>query len=110
MPFAMVLLSAVLSGAEAAPAGLPAEREALAALDAAHRRLVRTATRACVSAHATGGQRIAGPEDFACVVSGVEAAVGASEDATLQAFHAALPFFARYDQDRSPAVAHGLGR
>lgn len=84
---------------------LPANRDELRELNSTHLRLVRRASNLCIGAFpAGGGQRIARPVDFACVISLVDAAVVDTQDGVLAAFHAALPIPDRYDQDRPDAV------
>ena len=78
---------------------LPHSEEALRALDSKQLRIVQRVTNHCdatepMLARAASQQR-------PCVISGVDHAVDATDDAALQAYHAALPFNARYDRYRS---------
>jgi len=78
---------------------LPHTEEALRALDFKQLRIVQRTTNHCdatepMLANVAGQQR-------PCVISGVDHAVDASDDPALQAYHAALPFNARYDRYRS---------
>ncbi len=106
-----VMAFAVFFAASAPPAAethtapdavtLTHERDALRALNAEHLRIVRRAANLCAGPSTSSAGRINSLADFACVMSLTDKAVAESGNSQLQAYHAALPQPARYDQDRS---------
>ncbi|MBI1210382.1 MAG: hypothetical protein GC190_02880 [Alphaproteobacteria bacterium] len=78
---------------------LPRTEEGLSALDAKQLSIVRRATNQCdatetIIVRTSVRQR-------PCIISRVDHAIETSGDPALQAYHAALPFNARYDRYRS---------
>ena len=79
---------------------LPRDEASLSKLDSQQLRLVRRATNQCDHTDPLFVARL-NPARRPCVVTGVDHAVETSDDPALQAYHAALPFNARYDQYRA---------
>lgn len=102
MPYDAELEAAIAPGD---PAVLPADEEALRAIDGKHRRLIRLAQRQC----SIGIGVVEAGERNPCVISTVERGVANADDEMLAAFHAALPLSVRFDADRRPdAWRYGL--
>lgn len=79
---------------------LPHTQEGLAALDSKQLRIVRRTTSQCNATEPMfAGTAVA---QRPCIISGVDHAIESTGDPALQAYHAALPFNARYDRYRSP--------
>jgi hypothetical protein len=78
---------------------LPRDEAGLSALDAKQLRIVRRATSGCNAIEPFWVQVKATRRP--CIIGGVDNAVQESDDPALQAYHAALPFNARYDRYRS---------
>jgi hypothetical protein len=95
--------SVVLVGAAAAePAAyeqgaFPRDEVSLRALDDAQIRIVRRATVMCW--HSSPGIRV-GAAIRGCIIGTTESAIANTHDPVLIAFHQALPFFPRYDENR----------
>ena len=79
---------------------LPRDEASLSALDEKQLRLVRRATTQCDLTDPIFVARMGGASR-PCIVSRVDSAVASSDDAALRAYHAALPFNARYDRYRA---------
>ena len=79
---------------------LPRDETSLSALDAKHLRLVRRAANQCDATDPIFVARLV-PSQRPCIISAVDHAVATSDDPALKAYHAALPFNARYDQYRA---------
>lgn len=77
---------------------LPAEREALAALDNQQHRALRTSVRHCISIGQARGR------NSACVMLDLDRAMRQGGDA-LEAYHFALPRPMRYDENRHREAA-----
>ena len=82
------------------PGGFPRDEVSLRALDSAQLRVVRRAGAQCWHS-GEGGFRSRGVASRGCIIGQTESAIANSEDPALQAFHKALPFFARYDEYRA---------
>lgn len=83
------------------PVTLTHEWDALRDLNSAHLRIVRRSANLCAGPSTASAGRINSLKDFTCVMSLTDKAVAESGNPQLQAYHAALPQPARYDQDRS---------
>ena len=79
---------------------LPHDEASLSKLDSQQLRLVRRATNLCDATDPFFVARM-NPARRPCVISGVDNAVATSDDPALKAYHAALPFNARYDRYRA---------
>ena len=79
---------------------LPNDKAAMQALNSQHLKILRRAVRAC-SMFSPGTLAVRFHHGNPCVISDVERAVRQSDDASLLAFHQALPLTDRYDERRS---------
>ncbi len=86
---------------------LPRDEASLSALDDKQLRLVRRAVNQCDTTDPIFVARL-NPSLRPCVTSRVDSAVATSDDPALQAYHAALPHYARYDQYRSASYRQQL--
>ena len=78
---------------------LPRDEAGLSAVDAKQLRIVRRTTAQCDATEPFFIRaRVARRP---CIIGGVDHAIETSNDAALQAYHAALPFNVRYDRFRS---------
>lgn len=81
------------------PGGFPRDEDSLRTLDSAQLRVVRRAGAQCWHS-GEGGFRSRGVASRGCIIGQTESAIANSNDVALQAFHKALPFYARYDEYR----------
>jgi len=81
------------------PGAFPRDATSLRDLDSQQLRIVRRAGAMCWHS-GEFGFRARGVRSRACVIGTTESAVRSSEDAALAAFHQALPFNVRYDENR----------
>ena len=82
------------------PGAFPRDAVSLRDLDSQQLRIVRRAGAMCWHS-GDGGFRSRGVRSRACVIGTTDSAIRSSDNPALQAFHQALPFFARYDEYRS---------
>ena len=78
---------------------LPHDEAGLSALDHKQLRIVRRTTAQCDATDPFFVRRRVMLRP--CIIGGVDHAIETSDDPALQAYHAALPFHARYDRFRS---------
>lgn len=95
-----MIFSALPAGAQDAVEwqALPAEREALVALDSQQNRALRTSVRHCISIGQARGR------NSACVFLDLDRVMRQSDEA-LRAYHFALPRQMRYDENRHREAA-----
>ena len=81
------------------PGAFARDEASLRELDNRQLRIVRRAGAQCWHS-GEGGFRSRGVRSRACIISATEGAVRSSDNPALMAFHQALPFNARYDENR----------
>jgi hypothetical protein len=81
------------------PGAFPRDEVSLRALDSQQLRIVRRAGAQCWHS-GEGGFRSRSATARACIIGLTENAIRTSENEPLQAFHNALPFNARYNENR----------
>jgi hypothetical protein len=99
----LVCLAPAASAERAGPSGaFPRDAVSLRDLDSRQLRIVRRATAQCWHSGEAGlgGFRASGARGRACIIGGTESAIRSSDDTALKAFHQALPFNARYNENR----------
>jgi len=101
------VLAVALTGSAAAgpspvayqPGAFPRDEASLRTLDNQQLRIVRRAGAQCWHS-GEGGFRSRGAASRACIIGLTENAIRSSESEPLQAYHNALPFNARYNENR----------
>jgi hypothetical protein len=98
-----VACTGAVAAAEPGPyaAALPHDEASLRDLDNQQLRIVRRAGAQCFHSGERGFLRNRSAQARACIIGLTENAIKTSDNPTLQAYHQALPFQARYDEYRA---------
>jgi hypothetical protein len=98
-----VFVAAALVGSAAAqppqPGAFPRDEASLRDLDSQQLRILRRAGAQCWHS-GQGGFMSRGAQSRACIIGQAESAVNSSDNEALHAYHNALPFNARYNENR----------